>query len=239
MHNAPVRGIIFDKDGTLFDFATTWEAWARSFLIRASQGDHAHAALVGRAIGFDLDRHRFERDSLVIAGTAGEVADAMLPHFPAMDRQDLLEMLNTEAEAAPQAPAVDLLPLLSGLQARGIVLGVATNDAEAPARSHLAGAGVLEKFDFVAGYDSGHGGKPAPGQLLAFCAQAGLVPAQVLMVGDSLHDLRAGRAAMMRTVGVLTGMALADDLAPLADVVMPDIGHIPAWLDQLDTPPVP
>ena len=30
-----VKGIIFDKDGTLFDFAATWEAWAQAFLLRA------------------------------------------------------------------------------------------------------------------------------------------------------------------------------------------------------------
>jgi phosphoglycolate phosphatase len=51
------------------------------------------------------------------------------------------------------------------------------------------------------------------------------------MVGDSTHDLRAGRAAGMRTIGVLTGMARAQALAPLADVVLRDIGEIPAWLD--------
>ena len=50
------------------------------------------------------------------------------------------------------------------------------------------------------------------------------------MVGDSRHDLIAGRAAGMRTIGVLTGMARAEDLADLADVVLPDIGHIPVWL---------
>ena len=36
------------------------------------------------------------------------------------------------------------------------------------------------------------------------------------MVGDSTHDLRAGRAAGMRTVAVLTGLAGADELAPLS-----------------------
>ena len=41
----------------------------------------------------------------------------------------------------------------------------------------------------------------------------------------------AGRAAGMICVGVLTGMAGPDTLAPLADVVLPDIGHLPAWLD--------
>ena len=42
--------------------------------------------------------------------------------------------------------------------------------------------------------------------------------------------LQAARAAGMRTVGVLTGMAGPEDLMPYADVVLPDIGHIPGWL---------
>jgi phosphoglycolate phosphatase len=50
------------------------------------------------------------------------------------------------------------------------------------------------------------------------------------MVGDSTHDLIAGRAAGMGTVAVLTGMASTSDLAPFADLVLPDIGHLPAWL---------
>ncbi|WP_299154757.1 HAD family hydrolase [uncultured Tateyamaria sp.] len=230
--SAPVRGIIFDKDGTLFDFGTTWEAWAAAFLLNATDNDTARATKIGHAIGFDLAKRKFRRDSLVIAGTAGEITDALLPHFPGMGRDAMLNMLNAEAEVAPQAEAVALAPFLQGLRGRGLTLGVATNDAESPARAHLQGAGVVDLFDFVAGFDSGHGGKPAPGQLLAFCTQCGLEPADVIMVGDSLHDLRAGRAAGMRTLGVLTGMAIAADLAPLADAVLPDIGHIPAWLDQ-------
>ena len=145
----------------------------------------------------------------------------------------LLEMLNSEAETAPQAEAVALAPFLDGLRDRGIALGVATNDAEAPARAHLDAAGVTGQFDFIAGFDSGFGGKPAPGQLLGFCAATGLSADTVVMVGDSLHDLKAGRAAGMRTVGVLTGLANAHDLGPFADAVFPDIGHITAWLDRI------
>ncbi|MEO0380084.1 MAG: HAD-IA family hydrolase, partial [Pseudomonadota bacterium] len=84
------------------------------------------------------------------------------------------------------------------------------------------------------GFDSGHGGKPAPGQLLAFCEAMDLPPEAVLMVGDSLHDLHAGRAAGMRCVAVLTGMATAKELAPHADMVLAHIGEIPGWLDQTD-----
>jgi phosphoglycolate phosphatase len=50
------------------------------------------------------------------------------------------------------------------------------------------------------------------------------------MVGDSTHDLVAGRAAGMQTLGVLTGVADSEELAPFADAVLPDIGHIPGWL---------
>jgi len=89
---------------------------------------------------------------------------------------------------------------------------------------------VREHFDFIAGFDSGHGAKPGPGMLLAFARACGLAPHQVLMVGDSRHDLAAGRAAGMPTLAVLTGVAEAGDLADLADAVRPDIGHLPDLL---------
>ena len=50
------------------------------------------------------------------------------------------------------------------------------------------------------------------------------------MIGDSTHDLLAGRAAGMITIGVLTGPAPHEELAPFADVVLADIGKIPDWL---------
>ncbi|MCR8828148.1 HAD family hydrolase [Pseudosulfitobacter koreensis] len=228
---SPIKGMIFDKDGTLFDFAATWEAWAEAFLLRVCKGDRARASEVGSSIGFDLETGSFDRDSIVIAGTPGEVVAALAPQFPEIRQDALLEILNEEAELAPQAQAVPLAPLLTALRDRGLRLGVATNDAHAPALAHLNGAGVADFFDFIAGFDSGHGGKPAPGQLLAFCDATGLDPHTVVMVGDSTHDLRAGRAANMRTVAVLTGLADAAALTPFADAVLPDIGHLPAWMD--------
>lgn len=227
-----VQAILFDKDGTLFDFATTWEAWAASFLLRAADGDRDRATHIGRDIGFDLSTRTFARDSVVIAGTPGEVAEALLPHFPGRDLDSFLDMLNDEAAVAPQAEAVPLGPFLDDLRARDLVLGVMTNDSEIAALAHLRQAGIVHQFAFIAGFDSGHGAKPAPDPLLAFCAAVDVAPAQAIMVGDSTHDLIAGRHAGMGTVGVLTGLADADTLAPFADVVLPDIGHLSGWLDR-------
>ena len=132
---------------------------------------------------------------------------------------------------APMVPAVPLRAVLSGLKARGLRLGLATNDTEMPARVHLEGAGVLDLFDYVVGCDSGFGGKPAPGQLNEFLRRFGLAPDRVAMVGDSRHDLDAGRAAGMHAIAVLTGVATAVELAPHADVVLTDIAGIGPWID--------
>ena len=107
----------------------------------------------------------------------------------------MLDLLNEEAERAPQVEAVMLEPYLSRLRKSGYALGVVTNDALNPALA------------------------------------TGLAPEAVVMVGDSTHDLIAGRRAGMRCVGVLTGLAEREVLQPYADVVLPDIGHLPAWIE--------
>jgi len=235
---AAVTGILFDKDGTLFDFHATWSVWAEGLLRHLAGGDAGVAQSLADAIGFRLAdpaagvKAEFLPASVVIAGTPEVVAAALLPLLPGQDAVALVDMMNARAALAPQAPAVPLRPLLQGLRGRGLRLGLATNDGEEPALAHLAAAGISDLFDFVAGYDSGHGAKPEPGQLLAFARAFGLDPGAVVMVGDSTHDLIAGRRAGMRTLAVLTGLAGAHDLAPHADAVLPDIGAIPDWLDQ-------
>jgi phosphoglycolate phosphatase len=157
----------------------------------------------------------------------------LLPHLPGHTQPELAARLNALAQHAVMAPAVPLRPVLGALRDRGLKIGLATNDTEAPARAHLTAHGILDLFDFVAGYDSGHGPKPGPGMCLAFARATGIDPARAVMVGDSAHDLIAGRAAGMRCVAVLTGIAKAEELRPHADVVLADIGALGAWIDGL------
>ena len=130
------------------------------------------------------------------------------------------------------APTVPLRPLLGALRQDGYALGVATNATMAEAEPHLDGAGIAEFFDFVAGCDAGLAQNPIPACAWPSRAHLGCAPERVVMVGDSLHDLRAGRAAGMRTAAVLTGVAGPEELTPFADVVLSDIGQLPAWLKE-------
>lgn len=226
-----IHGVIFDKDGTLFDFHASWGAWTRTILHEESRGDAALAAQIADALGFDPEHGTFQADSVMVSHTSAEVADEILRFLPDEDRASLLARLDAHAVAAPQQPVRGLRDTLDTLVARGLRLGVATNDSEAPARAHLEEAGVSDLFHFIAGHDSGHGGKPGPGQLLAFARGQSLDPATCAMVGDSLHDLNAARAAGMVAVGVLTGVAPRETLAPVADVVLDSIIHLPGWLE--------
>lgn len=227
-----IDGLLFDKDGTLFDFRVSWGGWAQGFLSQIAR-DTEHARRLGQAIGFDAVTGSFAPDSPVIAATAADIAAALVVELPGVTVANLTDRIDASAGQAPMSEAVPLRPLLSALRGKGLRLGVATNDSEAPARQHLANHGITDCFDFIAGYDSGHGAKPGPGMCLAFARELGLDPARVAMVGDSRHDLEAGRAAGMRVVAVLTGVAKREDLEPHADVVLADIGAIPDWLSTL------
>ncbi len=224
------QAIIFDKDGTLFDFRATWDIWAADLIEELAAGDPGLQARLMAELRFDPVTRGFHPDSPVIAGTNREAAECVARAMPGPSVEALELFLMERAMTAPLAPAVPLAPLLARLRAAGLRLAVMTNDSEASALAHLEAVGVRGLFDAVAGFDSGHGAKPDPDPLLALAGIMEVPPARTFMVGDSTHDLIAGRAAGMGTVAVLTGPAEAQELTPHADGVLPDIGHLPAWL---------
>ncbi|MEM9431892.1 MAG: HAD family hydrolase [Pseudomonadota bacterium] len=229
--SAQIAAILFDKDGTLFDFQATWGAFTADLIRGLAEGDSIAERRVADAIDFDLEAARFRPESAVIAGTGDVMTGAIARALPNRDPSEVQRLVSEAGNAAVQIPATPLPPLMSDLLHAGYRLGVATNDSEDGARAHLHAASIADALDFVAGFDSGFGSKPGPGQLLAFAAHVGHPPAACLMVGDSTHDLHAAAAAGMPAVAVLTGVATSRELAPHADAVLESIAALPAWLE--------
>lgn len=219
-------GLLFDKDGTLFDFGATWNNWTMGIIDHYSEGHAETSQRIADAIDFDLVARAFRPTSPVIAGTNRLAAELVASALPGRDVDAIEDHLAHSASNAPIAPVVPLTPYLSDLKAKGLKLGVVTNDTEMGARAHLETASVTRFFDFIAGFDSGFGAKPDPDPLLAFAKAMHLDPSAIAMVGDSTHDLVAGKRAGMTTIGVLTGVAQREELALYADIVLPHIGHI-------------
>ncbi|MEO3415402.1 HAD family hydrolase [Roseovarius sp. CAU 1744] len=227
-----VDGLLFDKDGTLFDFHATWSVWAARIIHDLAGADKDKVVRLAAALDYDLDRQEFAPTSVVIAESSQTLAELIVQVLGHSTVPEVEHFLMMSASEVPQKQTLPLAPFLAELAARGLTLGVMTNDNEYSARAHLKSVGVEGHFDFIAGFDSGHGAKPDPGPLLAFARATDLRPARVAMVGDSTHDLIAGRAAGMQTIGVLTGLATTEELAPHADAILPDISHLPAWLSE-------
>ena len=225
-----MRGVLFDKDGTLFDFHRSWSSWMAYVLGGLSCGNAAQAERAGIDLGFDLAERRFDLNSPFVAGTPESTLELLRRSFPDLGQQEILGVLTEATVRTPQVEVVPLRPLMTRLAGSGLALGIATNDHESTARAHLEQADVLDHFEFVAGSDSGFGAKPDTGMLLAFCELTGIDPGLVAMVGDSAWDLEAGRAAGMTTVAVLTGTATRSMLSPTADVILNHIGELPGWL---------
>ena len=225
-----IRGVIFDKDGTLFDFQSTWGIWTAQVLARIAGSDEALLQQLAETLGYDTQTRRVQPGSVIVAATPMDIAAVVNDCIPALSQAQICEWLNEEAKTAPQVLVTDLHRLTEELRRINLGLCVMTNDAEAPARTHLASVQASGLFDFVIGSDSGFGAKPQAAPLLALADKMEIPAAACVMVGDSTHDLRAGRAAGMRAVAVLTGLAEADELAPLADAVLPDVSHLPAWI---------
>lgn len=224
------RAVLFDKDGTLFGFAASWDAWTKTVLIEEGRGDPELTARLAEAVSYDMEAEALRPDSLIIAGTPQDIVDIVAPILPEPYRAGLLDRLNARAAHVHMAPVCDLPDVLGQLRAQGWGLGVVTNDSHAPSLVHLDQAGIRDLFGVVIGFDSGHGGKPAPDGCLAAAQQLGAAPEDCYMVGDSLADLLAGRAAGMTCIGVTTGLATAQDLAPHADHVLTSIADLPALL---------
>lgn len=226
-----LRGLLFDKDGTLFDFAATWSGVTEATLDALAPSPAARSEMAALA-GYDPASGRFRPGSSIVAGSVEDTATLWAPFVgrPIAEIAETIDRLS-EATLAPSGlvPAVDDLPgFLDGLLEAGYALGVATHDSEGAARAQLSAIGALDRFAFVAGYDSGHGLKPGPGMARAFSAATGLAPATMAMIGDSVHDLMVARNARLAlAVGVLTGPANATELSAHADIVLPSIGHLP------------
>jgi phosphoglycolate phosphatase len=224
--NKQIKGVIFDKDGTLFDFDTTWGDWTDSLICGLTE-DNSMRIAMGDACGYNFITKKFVAGSIVVTSTYEEINEAWINANPKLTNDDIKRCIaKLDCAALALAPVCDLPTVLSDLRQRGYKLGVATNDSEASALTQLKRAGVTDFFDFIVGYDSGHGAKPDPGMLLAFGDRVGLSMSEIAMVGDSTHDLIAGRAAGAYCVGVLTGPATRADIADHADVVLDDISHL-------------
>lgn len=228
-----ITAILFDKDGTLLDYARSWLPVNRELADYAAKGDAALAAHLLKSCGMDPETGHVVPDSLLAAGNTREIAEGLVAAGSPLDADTIIAHLDgLFAAAAARAVAVtDLKVFFEGLHARGYKLGIASSDNERSIRETARRFGFADYVHYVAGYDSGYGVKPEPGMVNGFAEATGLPASEIAVVGDNNHDLHMALAAGAGLrIGVLTGTGSRASLSAAAHHTLNDITELDSVL---------
>jgi len=184
--NGHRRGLIFDFDGTLVDsYPLIEEAFAH--VMRTHRLDEGARQLFRQNRGLPLP------DQMKIVA----------PHM----WEELVATYRSVDSQLGHARVFRGIPtLVRKLRQAGSPLGVVSCKRRALIEAELEAAGLREFFDVVIGFEDVTPPKPAPDPLLAAISSLGLSRSSAIYVGDSMVDLKTGRAARVRTVLAAWGL---------------------------------
>lgn len=219
MSRTVLQGVLIDLDGTLMDTAPDLAAAANA--MRAEAGlpplpEARVAAFVGK--GADVLVHRALTDDPDGQASDEDFARGRRAFYAHYHRYNGI-----------QAIVFDRVPeALAALRAAGMRLACVTNKPREFTLPLLERVGLAPWFEVVVAGDDVREKKPHPALLLAACERLSLAPAQVTMIGDSVNDALAARAAGCPVLLVETGYNEGEPVSSLAgkpgvDAIVPTL----------------
>jgi len=215
--------IIFDLDGTLIDSALDVGAAVNRVLIEQGfdpiddqtarnlmgEGGKAMVAKAFRLRGHDLTENTLQR-----------LTRRFIDHYQA-------------DPVGRTALYPDVAEVVAQLHGQGIAMAVCTNKFEQPARDILDALGLSRFIGDVAGADTFAVRKPDPGHLLRLLRRFERNHRNAVMVGDSIHDVQAAKAAGIPVVAVTWGYTIEPAASFGADVLIDRFSALPEALRGL------
>jgi phosphoglycolate phosphatase len=182
----PIRAVVIDLDGTLLDTAPDI-AEAASRMLRDLEQPPVELGQIRSYIGNGIS---VLVKRALTGSMHGEPDAATFERALPVFRRHYEEVLVRETRPYPGVEEG-----LKRMKAAGFRLACITNKAERFTLPLLAAMGMKDDFELILSGDSLPKKKPDPLPLLHACERFGVKPEEMLLIGDSLNDSVAARAA--------------------------------------------
>ena len=184
-----IRAVLYDFDGTLAD-STELIMQCYRHTMRTHRGlcppDEEWLSGFGRPL--ESQMVRFARDPAEV--------EAML---------DTYRIYQEELTDALMRPFPGAVETVAELERRGYRLAIVTSRRRRATLRGMELCGLVSHFDVIVTPEDVTEAKPHPEPVLFALEKLGVAPGEALFVGDSPHDVAAGRAAGTRTAAALWG----------------------------------
>jgi len=222
-----VKAVLIDLDGTLLDtihdLANAANGMLAALQMKALPSD-AIKTFVGKGIPNLVKR-------TVAASLGHEPASLLIERAIAEFENQYAAVLTREILHFP-----GVAPGLKDLRAAGYRLACVTNKAERFTLPLLAASGLSGFFDLVISGDTLPRKKPDPMPLLYAAERFGVTPQEMVLIGDSVNDYEAARAAGCFVFIVPYGYNEGQDASTLpADAVVPGLVEAAKLLKNTDS----
>jgi phosphoglycolate phosphatase len=219
-----LSGVLFDLDGTLLDTAADIARALNKTLAERGWpalpvGDVAR--MIGRGSPILIERAAAALGQTVTAAEQSAMVERFFEFYGALEEAD-------ESDAKPYAGVSETLRVV---HEAGLAVAVVTNKQQRFARALLQRLDLAGWVDLIVGGDTCERRKPDPQPLLYACSTLRVAPSAVLMVGDSVNDVTAARAAGIPVVCVPYGYNEGQDPRTLqCDAMIDTLADLPPLL---------
>lgn len=181
-----VKAVMIDLDGTLLDTAGDLAA-AANMMLRELGKSELPVDTIRTFIGKGVPK--LVKRTLTNSLDGEPDAELFAKAMPIYQR-DYAKTLSVNTRPYP-----GVVDGLKALQQAGFKLACITNKAEAFTLPLLKATGLHDYFEIILSGDSLPEKKPHPMPLLHACKHFGIAADEMLLIGDSLNDAQAARAA--------------------------------------------
>ncbi|MFM9913197.1 MAG: phosphoglycolate phosphatase [Methylophilaceae bacterium] len=181
-----VEAVVIDLDGTLLHTAPDL-AEAANRMLAEMRLEPISESLIKTFIGNGVSR-LIKR--VLTRSMDGEPEPAQFALA-----QPIYEKHYTDVVSLNSRPFPNVVEGIKAMQQAGYRLACITNKAAKFTIPLLKDTGLHDCFELILSGDSLPKRKPDPLPLLHACEQFGITPSQMLLIGDSLNDTQAARAA--------------------------------------------